>query len=88
MVTNYGTLLHSFFYKNNRFFGQSLVLSILIRLGRLWFLFLLAKIRTIVLVTNRNESHLVLFSGFFPLILAFFRFVQLFFVFSSKFWHV
>ena len=44
-----------------------------------------SKIRTIVLVTNRNESHLVLFSDFFPLILFFFRFFHLFFVFHLNF---
>ena len=38
------------------FFGKSLVLSIMKILKRKWFLFLLAEIRTMVLVTNRNES--------------------------------
>ena len=62
----YTYLLRSFFIRTT-FLGQNLVHSILKVLRAKWFLFWLAKIRNIVLVTNRSESYLFLIVAYFRL---------------------
>ena len=66
------------FYKNNRFFWSESGSQHFDKVREIMVLIFASKIRTIVLVTNRNESHLVLFSDFFPLILFFFAFFTFF----------